>query len=87
MFNENVIFGKIFESDNSFIHFIAMFEDLVSSLLSKYLGEFVKGLERENLKISLFSGKVHLNNLVFNFITDSVLWIDHFPYRKFGQPF
>ncbi|KAK8803487.1 hypothetical protein WA158_001181 [Blastocystis sp. Blastoise] len=40
-----------------------MFEDIVSNLLSKYLGEYIKGIEKENLKISLFKGKVALHNL------------------------
>ena len=41
-----------------------MFEDIVSSLLSKYLGDYLEGLSKKNLKISLWKGDVELTNLV-----------------------
>jgi vacuolar protein sorting-associated protein 13A/C len=36
---------------------------VVSSLLAKYLGDYVEGLQSENLRISLLSGQVSLRNL------------------------
>ena len=41
-----------------------MFEDLVSSLLSTYLGDYLEGLTKSDLKISLWKGDVELRNLV-----------------------
>lgn len=38
-------------------------ESLVSKLLNKYLGDFVDGIDRKSLEISLFKGKVSLTNL------------------------
>lgn len=38
-------------------------ESLAVSILSKYLGTYVKGLLRENLNLSLSSGDVTLENL------------------------
>ncbi len=40
-----------------------MFESLVSEILTKYLGKFVKGLDKENLKIAVWGGDVVLENL------------------------
>eukprot|EP01126_Amoeba_proteus_P030487 TRINITY_DN30133_c0_g1_i1.p2 TRINITY_DN30133_c0_g1~~TRINITY_DN30133_c0_g1_i1.p2 ORF type:complete len:144 (-),score=37.81 TRINITY_DN30133_c0_g1_i1:753-1184(-) len=42
-----------------------MFEEFVSWFLVKYLGEYIEGLNREHLRISLFSGKVEFTNLRF----------------------
>lgn len=41
-----------------------MFEDLVSNLLSTYLGDYLEGLTKNDLKISLWKGDVELRNLV-----------------------
>ncbi len=41
-----------------------MFEDVVSSLLSTYLGDYLEGLSKKDLKISLWKGDVELQNLV-----------------------
>ena len=41
-----------------------MFEDLVSSLLSTYLGDYLEGLTKSDLKIYLWKGDVELLNLV-----------------------
>jgi VPS13, central RBG modules/Vacuolar-sorting-associated 13 protein, DH-like domain/VPS13-like, N-terminal/Vacuolar-sorting associated protein 13, adaptor binding domain/Vacuolar sorting-associated protein 13, extended-chorein/C2 domain/ATG2/VPS13, C terminal domain len=40
-----------------------MFEGLVSGLLTTYLGEFVEGVTKDDLNISIFSGIVQLDNL------------------------
>jgi len=40
-----------------------MLESIVSALLEKYLGDYVEGLQTENLKLSIFSGDVVLENL------------------------
>ena len=41
-----------------------MFEDLVSSLLSTYLGDYQDGMTNSELKISQWNGHVELLNLV-----------------------
>jgi len=38
-------------------------EGVVATVLSRFLGDFVQGLEKENLKLSLTSGQVSLKNL------------------------
>jgi len=40
-----------------------MIEGLVAALLSRFLGDFVNGLEKENLRIGILSGDVVLENL------------------------
>jgi vacuolar protein sorting-associated protein 13A/C len=40
-----------------------MIEGLVTALLSRFLGDFVNGLEKENLRIGILSGDVTLENL------------------------
>ncbi len=40
-----------------------MIEGLVAALLSKLLGDFVKGLEKENLRIGILGGDITLENL------------------------
>ena len=44
-----------------------MFEDLVSNLLSTYLGDYLEGLSKKDLKISLWNGDVELKNIVSDF--------------------
>ena len=41
-----------------------MFEDIVSTLLSTYLGDYLEGISRKDLKLSLWKGDVELKNLV-----------------------
>lgn len=40
-----------------------MFERLAADLLSKYLGDFVFGLNKESLNIGIWKGDVTLENL------------------------
>jgi vacuolar protein sorting-associated protein 13A/C len=40
-----------------------MWESLVVGVLSSYLGEYVEGLDAENLRISLVGGRVTLRDL------------------------
>jgi hypothetical protein len=40
-----------------------MLESLVSSLLTKYLGDYIEGLDSDNLNIGVTSGNVVLTNL------------------------
>ena len=47
-----------------FLVFVRMFEDLVSNLLSTYLGDYLEGLSKNDLKISLWKGDVDFKNLV-----------------------
>ena len=41
-----------------------MFEDIVSTLFSSYLGDNLEGISRKDLKLSLWKGDVELKNLV-----------------------
>ncbi len=41
-------------------------EGLVSGILVKYLGDYVVGLQAENLRLGIFSGDVSLSNLELN---------------------
>ena len=43
-----------------------MFEHQVSELLRRYLGEYVTGLDREALRISVWKGET-LNSVLFPF--------------------
>eukprot|EP00026_Physarum_polycephalum_P000021 Phypoly_transcript_00021.p1 GENE.Phypoly_transcript_00021~~Phypoly_transcript_00021.p1 ORF type:complete len:3252 (+),score=335.79 Phypoly_transcript_00021:281-10036(+) len=40
-----------------------MFETIVADLLAKYLGNYIRGLNTENLKIGIWSGNASLENL------------------------
>jgi len=40
-----------------------MFENIVAAILSKYLGDYVEGLESENFSLSIYSGNVVLTDL------------------------
>ncbi|EFA81151.1 vacuolar protein sorting-associated protein [Heterostelium album PN500] len=40
-----------------------MFESLVADILVKYIGEYIKNLSSEQLKVNVFSGNVVLRNL------------------------
>jgi len=40
-----------------------MLETLAANILSKYLGEYLNGLSKENLKLSILSGDVSLENV------------------------
>ena len=42
----------------------SMFEDIVSNLLSNYLGDYLEGLTKDDLNISLWKGDLELRNLV-----------------------
>ena len=42
-----------------------MFEDLVNNLLSDYLGDYLEGLTKDDLNISLWNGDLKLKNLVW----------------------
>ena len=50
-----------------------MFEDLVSNLLSTYLGDYLEGLSKKDLKISLWNGDVELKNIVRKSVSRSPL--------------
>ena len=40
-----------------------MFEKIVSDVLSKFLGKYIEGLNKESLKIAIWSGEVSLTHL------------------------
>ena len=42
-----------------------MLEDFAISMISKYLGEFIKDIEKNDLRLSLWKGDVKWMNLVF----------------------
>ena len=41
----------------------------MSNLLSIYLGNYLEGLSKSDLKLSLWKGDVELNNLVGSFLS------------------
>ena len=41
-----------------------MFESLLESLLNKYLGEYVTGLSRQDLSVSIWGGDIELNDVL-----------------------
>lgn len=43
-----------------------MFESLISSILDKIAGEYIQGLNKENLSIGIFSGDVKVENVALN---------------------
>ncbi|EAR90561.2 PH domain protein (macronuclear) [Tetrahymena thermophila SB210] len=45
---------------------IDMFQSLISSVLDKVAGEYVLGLNKENLNIGIFSGEVKIENVSLN---------------------
>ena len=40
-----------------------MFESILEGLLNKYLGEYVEGLSREDLNVSIWGGDIELNDV------------------------
>ena len=40
-----------------------MFESIIAGILSRFLGDYVEGLEAENLSLSIVGGNVVLENL------------------------
>jgi len=42
-----------------------MWESIASTLLTRYLGDYIEGLHKENLHLSILSGNVELDNLEF----------------------
>jgi len=43
-----------------------MIEGIVSYVLSTYLYDYLMNFDKDNLKISLLSGKINLRNLILN---------------------
>lgn len=65
--NNNTLFIILIDTlfnQTNFSFFSFMFEDLVSNLLSTYLGDYLEGLTKNDLKISLWKGDVEFRNLV-----------------------
>jgi vacuolar protein sorting-associated protein 13A/C len=40
-----------------------MFEGLLESVLNKVLGQYIQGLNKNDLSVSVWSGDVHLTNV------------------------
>ena len=43
-----------------------MIEGMVSYVLNTYLYDYLMNFDKENLKISILSGKINLKNLILN---------------------
>ena len=43
-----------------------MFEDVLNSLIARFLGEYIKDIDKKDLKVSMWKGDVKLKNLVYN---------------------
>ena len=41
-----------------------MFESILEGLLNKYLGEYVQGLTKEDLSVSIWGGDIELNDVM-----------------------
>lgn len=41
-----------------------MLEDVLNSLIAKFLGEYIKDINKKDLKVSMWKGDVKLKNLV-----------------------
>ena len=41
-----------------------MLEDVVNSLISRFLGEYIKDIDKNDLKVSIWKGDVKFRNLV-----------------------
>ena len=41
-----------------------MLEDVVNSLITRFLGEYIKDIGKKDLKVSMWKGDVKLKNLV-----------------------
>ena len=41
-----------------------MLEDVVNSLITRFLGVFIKDIDKKDLKVSMWKGDVKLKNLV-----------------------
>ena len=52
-----------------------MLEDVLNSVIAKFLGEYIKDINKKDLKVSMWKGDVKLKNLVsFN--------VKYFIFRK-----
>lgn len=45
------------------LNFIKMFESFLEKILNSVIGQFVEGIDKEDMKVGLFSGKVEIKNL------------------------
>lgn len=41
-----------------------MFESILEGLLNKYLGEYVTGLSRDDLSVSIWGGDIELHDIM-----------------------
>ena len=41
-----------------------MFEDVLNSIIARFLGEYIKDIDKKDLKVSMWKGDVKLKNLV-----------------------
>tara|TARA_R110002050_G_scaffold33947_1_gene86025 strand:- start:256 stop:432 length:177 start_codon:yes stop_codon:yes gene_type:complete len=48
-----------------------MFEGIVASVLSRYLGKYIQGLEAQNLSVGLLGGAISLKDLRIKVINQS----------------
>lgn len=56
----------LFKSDKGEIKKEEMFESLIKSILDKVAGEYIQGLNKDNLSIGIFSGDVKIENVSLN---------------------
>lgn len=55
------------------IQSVAMLEDVVNSLISRFLGEYIKDIDKNDLKVSIWKGDVKFRNLVGSFLPSVTL--------------
>ena len=49
---------------SNLIQSVTMLEDVVNSLISRFLGEYIKDIDKNDLKVSIWKGDVKFRNLV-----------------------
>jgi vacuolar protein sorting-associated protein 13A/C len=54
-----------------------MFESLVEDLINKIIGEYIEGINKNDIKVGILSGKVEVKNLKLH----------HHMFHKLGLPF
>lgn len=59
----NLIFATHSQIPSTDMHVSSFVASLATKILSRYLGDYVEGLDSKNLEISLLSGSVELRNL------------------------
>lgn len=50
-----------------------MLEDVVNSLITRFLGDYIKDIDKNDLRVSLWKGDLKFKNLVYCSIDNSLV--------------